>query len=402
MNSKLYLAFDKLKNGLCPLYLYCNFNGKQLKISTGQKVSPDAWDPYAQRCKGRGEAVAGINNALLNLMSTVNTLYDNYPDKKALTPTILKQLYQAHKGITKPVGPVDDFYLLLDQYLTGSQGLKSAGYLRSFGQARLALKQFAPILKVTAINKEFYNNYLLYLINELGISNNTVKTHTRTIRAVMEYADTLGVPVKKDYLRFRDLKTDTERLCLTWEELMKLWTLRVATEGKQKALDVFLFACFTGLRYSDIRSLTPANIKNGIVRFTQQKTRSKTTIALNDYALEIIERNQGGARCLPVISNFNTNVHIKELCRMAGIDQSVQRVVYKGVNRVEKTVPKWEMMSFHAARHTYATLSLEKGMDLITVSKNLGHRSIETTMVYVRMADQQRHDESRRVWKKND
>jgi|GEM_PF-4886560 len=400
MNCTLSLARDKMLDGLCPIYLYAHFKSKTMKLSTGQKVAPDAWDTHRQRFKGKGAAVNAANNALTDMIATVNQLYEEYPDKASLTRATFKQLYKK----TKAAGGshTHDFYELLDVYLDNNRGILSDEYLRGFRQVRQALQGFAPTLSVLKIDQPFFSKYVNYLINERGISNNTVKTHARAIRAVMELANAHGVPVKQDYLKFRHKRTDTERFFLTWEELMLLWRLEVKSKAKRNVLDVFLFACFTGLRYSDIKALTPANLQNGNLRFTQQKTQGKTEIALNDYALEIVNRHQGNDTLLPVGSHQKTNLHIKELCRLAGIEQPTQRVLYQGSKRVATTAPKWAMISIHAARHTHATLSLQKGMDVLTISKNLGHRDINTTMIYVKLLDSQRHTETRQAWKKED
>jgi site-specific recombinase XerD len=184
--------------------------------------------------------------------------------------------------------------------------------------------------------------------------------------------------------------------------------------SKRKSLDdvrdVYLFACFTGLRYSDIEKLKPEHIqefkdkkgkKISIIKLNQQKTKEYLEIALNEYALEIIKKHEGKyLNCLPVISNQKTNDHLKEIGELAKLTNQVSKVSFVGSKKVEELVPKHEMLTMHTARHTFATLSLQKGMSIEVLQKLLGHNKISNTQIYAKIVDEHKHAAMIDVWKK--
>ena len=176
--------------------------------------------------------------------------------------------------------------------------------------------------------------------------------------------------------------------------------------------DVFLFCCYTGLRYSDVQQLhggnladLPASAGGGrVLRLTQTKTRTSATIYLTPPAAAILnrytcaERSGPGARLLPVLANQVMNRYLKRVAQLAGLVRPVEVVEVHGGQVSKRAVPAYELVTMHTARHTFAVLSLLRGLPLAMLQKVLGHAKITTAMIYAKVVEDFKHHEMRRVW----
>ncbi len=140
--------------------------------------------------------------------------------------------------------------------------------------------------------------------------------------------------------------------------------------------DIFVFSCFTGLAYIDVKGLSAKNIVKGFdgntwIVVKPQKTDIESKILLLDTPRTILEKYASvdpSAPLLPVLSNQKMNAYLKEIGDLCGVEKS---------------------LTFHLARHTFATtVTLSKGVPIETVSKMLGHTNIKTTQIYARITDQ--------------
>ena len=408
MEPKIFPAYDKEKDGMVPLYIYCSFNNEQIKFSTGKKCPTKDWDHAGQRIRGntKDTGVKIDNLKLKEMVASLRNIYGK-ADLEGITITkaYLREEFARATGKGKQASK-GDFFTLIEDYVASQRGILADGYLRRFNQVRGHLKIFSPQLSAGEVTTSFFNRYLSYLINTAKLSDNTIATHVSAIRSVMSFAEqNKGLAVKKDYLNFESARAETERIYLTRDELMRLWRLPqtvTLSEAQSRALDVFLFSCFTGLRWQDVRSLRAENWHGDRLILTQHKAKNRNELPLSDYAREILERNKGGAYALPVTGNLNSSNHAKELCKLAGIDQPIQRVLYRGSKRVETTVPKYTLCSFHIGRHTFATLSLEMGMPVELLQKFMGHKLITSTMIYGKVSEKRKAAAIKQYWKKED
>ena len=184
--------------------------------------------------------------------------------------------------------------------------------------------------------------------------------------------------IEKDpFIRFKLKFTKHQRDYLSELELHILERGVLKEEHHRKTRDIFVFSCYTGLSYSDVRSLTDNNIVRGIDGdywiFTQrEKTEQPIKIPLLDKALNIIKKYdndaENNAKLLPIFSNQKTNVYLKEITALFEINKNI---------------------TFHSARHTFATtVTLSNGVPIETVSKLLGHSKLSTTQVYARVIEE--------------
>ena len=164
-------------------------------------------------------------------------------------------------------------------------------------------------------------------------------------------------------------KPETKREYLTFEEIQKLDKTHI---GNKEVKDAFIFSCFAGLRYSDIINLKWQNIVNNKIEFRQQKTGGVEYLPLSQTAKKILEKKSSNKK-----DDFVFHLPQKP-------------VVWEHIKNWMKKAEIKKRVSFHTARHTFATLSLTMGTDLYTVSKLLGHKSISTTQIYAKIVDEKK------------
>ena len=156
----------------------------------------------------------------------------------------------------------------------------------------------------------------------------------------------------------------------------------------EKAKDVFLFSCFTGLRHSDLFKLRRSNIKGEFLVITSQKTEDSIRVPLTDQAKAILEKykDSGDINPIPVISQQKYNQYLKHIGFKAELFEMVTQIHYKGRERIETTLPKWQLLTTHIGRKTFVTLAVFLDIPLETVAKITGHKS-DAIEAYYRILD---------------
>ena len=230
------------------------------------------------------------------------------------------------------------------------------------------------------VNHSFLQAFKDYLLRELN--PNSAAVYLARIKTACHLAVKEGILPRNPAVDVFIKKRGTRREYLTLEELQRLAETPCSNEETKQA---FLFSAFTGLRYSDVRALTWKKVKpsNGgfVLEFIQVKTGEVETLPVSEQAAAIL-RSQSNAEVSPrIISEVPAEAVFK-----LGAQQSIDKAIRQWVKRagVEKRI------SFHCARHTFATLGLTCGVDLYTMSKLLGHRDIASTQIYAKIIDKKK------------
>ena len=156
--------------------------------------------------------------------------------------------------------------------------------------------------------------------------------------------------------------------------------------------DVFLFSCFTGLRYSDVAKLTRHDVKDGYIQIVTQKTSDGIKIELNKHSQAILDKYDGltfgRGRALPVISNQKMNESLKELGRRCGIDEPQRIVYFTGNIRHEEIYPKWQLLTTHCGRRTFVVNALRLGIPAEVIIRWTGHSNYSAMKPYIKIVDE--------------
>jgi site-specific recombinase XerD len=235
-------------------------------------------------------------------------------------------------------------------------------------------------IPIREMNAVFIENFYLHIRGNFDCSHNTAMKFIQRFRTIVIYARNSGLIMIDPFSNYK-LKYDRiERGYLNQDEIDKIYTKRFVSQRLEQVRDMFIFSCYTGLSYIDLCGLMPENIRtmfdgNLWIVMKRHKTDVTSNIRLLDIPKSILKKYEGklpNDNLLPVISNQKMNEYLKEITIVCGINKNI---------------------TFHIARHTFATLSLGYGVPIETVSKMLGHTDIKTTQIYAKITDRKLSDD---------
>jgi integrase len=412
MRVSLFIKLEKTtKIGNAPIIINVSFRGERLKFSSGESCYPKNWDKKKERVKSGEMFANAINLRLQQMITKINEWYRDIQDESAIK---IKDFLKENFRKTFPVQNIKDESEVKSKILTfkdlalklqeANDGLKSKNYLRVFNQVADHFEKYVPKLAIDKINYQVLSGFIQYLFVEVGLENNTVAGHLKKIRAVFQFGKKLGLSLNFDFDNFSLKYIDKEIIFLTEEELLQLEKYQPSTNRLQHIKDVFLFGCYTGLRFSDLENLSTANFKENLLEYRPIKTPGKlVVIPLIQKALEVLEKYKDNTqtKLLPTISSGNSNFYLKELAQKANLNSDVLWIEYRAGKRIETICKKYEILSMHDSRHTFACLSLMRGVDVTVVSSMLGHANIGTTMKhYLNITNAYKSDQLLKAWDK--
>lgn len=185
-----------------------------------------------------------------------------------------------------------------------------------------------------------------------------------------------------------------EIIFLTQEEikLLKNYQFLPTQKALEQVRDVFLFCCFTGLRYSDVAKLKKTDVKDGYLNVITQKTVDGLRIELNKHSQAILNKYKNKTLlhglALPVISNTKMNAHLKNLGQLVGLDEPTRIVFFQGNVRHEQVFPKWALLTTHCGRRTFVITALQLGIPSEVIMKWTGHNDFSAMKPYVKIVDE--------------
>ncbi|MDE5688646.1 MAG: site-specific integrase [Paramuribaculum sp.] len=265
-----------------------------------------------------------------------------------------------------------------------------------------------------ALTERALQGFVAYLRDDLQMRNSTIGNQVGFLKWFLRWATAKGYNRNLAFQAFSPkLKTAANQVVfLEWQELMKVYDYVVPANGARveltdmegnryvktvhdsaaiaKARDIFCFCCFTSLRYSDAANLKRANIKGDVMTITTVKTADTITIELNKYAKSILERyadRDFGGRALPPMTNQRMNIYLKDLCELCGFNQPITRTFYRGSERIDETLPKFELIGTHTGRRTFICNALSLGIPAEVVMKWTGHSDYKSMKPYIDIAN---------------
>jgi integrase/recombinase XerD len=395
------------KNGEYPIYLRFNHSDTELVYPTGEKCTLDQWDEEKQKFKRSMPGYQQANEFLQLLRERLTTAYRELRNVGLpITNDTLRNGLNAKKSPTV----VTDLATLYEEYRLRcvADGYK-IGTTKSMATTSARLRRWQRAkgkVYATHYTDDKHKSLLQFLYSE--------NLHPNTVGCVCKHIITFfnnlpaGLKLHPEHAKITKQSVDTERIWLNDYELEKIERAELP-EHLARTRDAFLFQCWSGLRYKDLRRITNANIiqRDGYkaLAFIADKSvsrkigKTKTVeVPILPKAVIILETYAKDYRLLPVLTNQKYNDNLKDIARIAGIVQPTEILVQRDGRLVVKAVPKYELVTSHIARHTYATLSLVKGVPLEVVSKALGHSKLQTTMIYAKIANEWKNQSILNAW----
>ncbi len=229
----------------------------------------------------------------------------------------------------------------------------------------------------------------------IGLRNSTIQKKLGFLKWFLKWATDHGYNTTTDFKTFRPtLKTTQKKVIyLSKPELERIKQLEIPDKltSLEPIRDVFLFCCFSGLRHSDVYNLRKNDVKDDHLEVTTIKTGDSVSIELNSVTREILRKYKDHTfpddKVLPVIQNQPMNRHLKELCKLAGIDEKIRITTYKGNQRKDEIKEKWELIGTHTGRRTFIVNCLSLGIPPNVVMKWTGHSDYKAMKPYIDIVD---------------
>ena len=352
-------------DGTTQLYMQCIQNRLKCRIALGVYVPASLWD-------AKGQVVRGNTRALTDLNLIIN-------QHKGLANDILVRARLSGRPITleefekrfKNPAPLIDFLAYMDQAIEERRHLISDETYRNHKTGVSKLRQFRPQILFSDIDLKLIQDLKAWMVKTRGNSPNTIYSTLKRVKTYLKHAREIGqLNFAFDPAQIKLPPMAGNRSYLSLEEVAKLeryYGSEFCPEMHRQALQMFLFSCYTGLRYTDLATITRENVIEGKLVFVPHKTRLRNkliSLKLNKKALQFM--NETGQLFDKVYTNQAGNRYLKEAARACGIKKQV---------------------SWHIARHTFATAFLTLGGDITVLQTFLGHAKITDTQIYGKIID---------------
>lgn len=376
------------KEGKTSVMLRIYLNNERLSLgSTGIAITASQWDKDKERIKGRTTDALSTNLQLDNIAGGLQAIFRKIEMSDDLSLERIKSEFLGKKD------EIDTLMQLFEKHNTDISKqvgiFVSKATLQKYNVCKRHFSDFLDKqykrndLKLTELTYLVIREFDLYLRTVVGQNSNTATKTMKTFKTITLLGQKMGVLLHDPFMNHRFHLEPVNRGFLTDEEILLIANKEIGIPRLELVRDIFIFSCFTGLAYIDVSNLTPDHIitlgdKQWIMT-QRQKTSVETNILLLDIPKAIIDKYCDNPaypkrenKLFPILSNQKMNAYLKEIADLCGIKKN---------------------LTFHLARHTFATMSLSKGVPMESVSKMLGHTNIKTTQIYARITNKKiEHD----------
>lgn len=373
----------KYQSGPATIYMRITVNGKRAETITGRLCEPGRWNSQSGRANGTKEEIKAFNAYLDDLQ---NKIYEAHRQL-----TLADRLITAETIRDKFLGKSEKPRLLIEIFNEHNKRLEtlidkeySKGTLTCF---QTSLKHTKDFLKwkydltdidIKQIKNSFIMDYDFFLRSERRCANNSAVKNMKNFGKIIRICIANRWLNTNPFLNYKHTMKKVDRVYLTSDELQEIADKKFAIDRLSQVKDIFLFCCFTGLAFADVKRLQSRDIVKGVdgeqwITIKRQKTNTQSKIPLLPTAIKLIKRYADHPLCettgkvFPVLSNQKMNAYLKEIADVCGINKQI---------------------TFHIARHTFATtVTLLNGVPIESVSKMLGHTNIRITQHYAKILD---------------
>ena len=374
-----YVNGSKERNGIVPIMGRVTINGTVAQFSCKQSVPKTLWDIKGNRAKGKSKEARDINLALDNIKAQIIKHYQRISDREAyVTAEMVRNAYQGIGSEYETLLGAFDKDNATFQKRVGTDRVKGTYMARVRARNHVAAFIKANYkrsdLSMLELTPDFIKEFAVFLSTDRGLQNGSIWTNCMWLKGVVMRAHFNGLIPRNPFAQFHISPNIKEREYLTEEELKTLMTHEFADAKLSYIRDIFVFASFTALSFVDVKGLTTDDIVevNGEkwILSKRHKTKVPFQVKLLDIPLQIIKRYeefQTDKSVFPNLNYWSICKPLKKMIKECGITKDI---------------------SFHCARHGFATLALSKGMPIESVSRVLGHTNIVTTQLYAKITTQ--------------
>lgn len=457
MKIRFYLKkCDLNKSGECPIRADISIRGVRIQKLIGYTISDDKWDVTKEQvkkgCKNKDEKDYRIINSRLNDIRTHFANYDLTIDNKPTTESLRKEFLKVLnknaarvaainndntteeiekkvaeaelKGIKPKIKPAIDF---MDEFIREESRIKewSPETLRMLKSFKNHLIKFNKNATLDYYDYNGLSKFISYLRSDAGLEENSARKQYKNLTWFLRWT------IRKGYTSIRDVESyeptfkvvQKPVIFLTKEELDKLYNINIPANGTviklidmygneykktireaagmAKARDLFCFCAFTSLRFSDVVEVRKADIRDGVLTVTTQKTHDRLPIVLHENAVAILNKYAKETfphgKALPYITNQQMNRCLKSLCEICGFNTPSPITYYKDGVRHDEVHPKYSLIGTHSGRKTFICFALSNGVPPDVVMKFTGHSDYKSMKPYIDITEDAKKDAIRKM-----
>lgn len=368
------------KEGKAGIMIRLTINGDTSQFSSKLEVEPELWDVKSQKMGGCSLKARRFNSLLDDVRISLKNHFHDIETHEAYVTA--EKVRNAFLGITVRQQTLLGTFRKYNEDVQKLVGIsKSAATYAKYDRCMRRLEEFMQAkyrirdIALKEISHVFITDFETYLRTASRCNENTTAKFMQSFRMIIIMAKNNGWIFADPFINYKIRLKRVDRGYLTEAEIEKILKKRFTCKRLEQVRDIFIFSCFTGLAYIDVRNLTQDNIRPSFdgklwIMTSRQKTDTAVTVPLLKVPQAILKKYEGtqsNGRLLPVLSNQKLNSYLKEIADQCGITKTI---------------------TFHLARHTFATtMTLAKGVPIETVSKMLGHTNIVTTQIYARITN---------------
>ena len=388
MNAKLSILFYAKRaktttDGLVPIYIRVTVDGERIEFSTKRYTHPDKWSIEGNRMKGTSVESKSTNSYLDALKAKV---YDYQQQLiREDEPVNVENMRNKILGIDKRSHMLigifqqhnDEIKALIGKDYAAATHVRYETSLKHT-EDFLKWKYKVSDIDIRKIDHEFITSYEFYLKSVCNCCQNTTSKYIKNFGKIIRICLANGWLQKNPFINYKSKMVEVERAFLSMEEIETMLNKVFVSDRLNLVKDIFLFSCFTGLAYADVKKLSRKNIAIGVdgdrwIYINRTKTDTRSNIPILPIASFLLEKYEdhpqvvNQEKLLPILSNQKMNSYLKEIADACGINKE---------------------LTFHIARHTFATtVTLSNGVPIESVSKMLGHKNLKTTQHYAKILD---------------
>jgi integrase len=258
------------------------------------------------------------------------------------------------------------------------------------------IQAYAPSTPISSVDDAWMQGLASHLRDVAHFKNTTLARNIAFTRWFLRWAANNGFYAGNCHEsfkpRYKGISVESRDIIyLTRDELSSLQNAALPRSKPYLSTcrDIFVFCCFSGLRFSDAQALRKCDVYDSHICVTTQKTADALSIDLNSHSRAILEKyaDTPSDFALPRMANQRTNKYLKELGRLAGLDHTTRYTYYVGNERREEFHPKYELLTTHCARRTFVVLALQLGIAPEVIMRWTGHSSYDAMKPYMEIVD---------------
>lgn len=394
MNNSFSLLFYVKKSkadtaGKANIYLRITLDGNRTELSIRRKIHIDNWIASSNMAKGNSQESQEINRYIIAIKNKIYQIEQNLIHQglavtakairdvylgKGSNDKMLVQIFQEHNDKVEKLVGKDFAAGTLERYRTAKKHIENY-ILQEYKVKDISVKE---------VDHKFITGFEYYLKTTRNCAHNSAIKYITNFKKIIRIAYANDWINKDPFVHWRAKLKIVDREFLTEKELQTLVEKEFSIPRLEQVKDIFVFCCFTGLAYADVKKLSKDHLVFGItgekwIKINRSKTDIRSNIPLLSIPHTIIQKYadsndlSGTELLLPVLSNQKMNAYLKEISDLCAINKN---------------------LTFHLARHTFATtVTLTNGVPIESVSKMLGHKSIKTTQHYAKIIDKKVSDD---------